>query len=90
MVFCSPQTLPNGDVRDVVTEYRDPQGPDPQHLVNPLDVHNTSRVNEVENVHMHHVVPISGVNGAGMPNDEDSMVQKTLLALMADVNNQQH
>ncbi|KAK9195738.1 hypothetical protein WN943_003863 [Citrus x changshan-huyou] len=39
---------------------------------------------------MHHVVPISGVNGAGMPNDEDSMVQKTLLALMADVNNQQH
>ena len=89
MVFCSPKTLPNGDVRDVVTKHKDRQGPNPQHLVDPLNVHNTSGVNEVENAHIHHVVPMSEVDGAGMSDNDDSIVQKMLLALMADVNDQQ-
>ena len=55
----------------------------------PPDVHNTSHVKEIENAHTHLVVPMSDVDGDGMSDDEDSMVQETPLTLMADVNGQQ-
>ncbi|KAK9204200.1 hypothetical protein WN943_014458 [Citrus x changshan-huyou] len=69
------------DVRKVATKHRDRQGPDPQHLADSQDVHNISCVKEVGNAHTHPAVPMSGVDGDGMSDDEDSMVQETPLAL---------
>lgn len=73
----------------MATKHIDRQGPDPQHLADPQDVHNISCVKEVGNAHTHPAVPMSGVDGDGMSDDEDSMVQETPLALMDDVNGQQ-
>ena len=72
--FCSSQTLFSGDVRDMANAHRYQQLPDPQLLIDPLDDHNTSHVNEVENPHIHPVVPMSGVDGVEMSDNEDSMV----------------
>ncbi|KAK9190854.1 hypothetical protein WN943_019464 [Citrus x changshan-huyou] len=52
--------------------------------------HNTSHVNEVKNPHIHPAMPMSGVDGVGMSDNEDLMVQETPLALMTDVSDQQH
>ncbi|KAK9190246.1 hypothetical protein WN943_018848 [Citrus x changshan-huyou] len=86
VVFCSSQTLVNGDVREVATEHRERQGPDPQHLADPLDAQNSFRVKEVGNTHTHPAVPMSGVDEDGMA--KDSMVQETPLPLMDDATGQ--
>ncbi|KAK9193105.1 hypothetical protein WN944_003802 [Citrus x changshan-huyou] len=90
VVFCSPQTSPPGIVRDEVTEYRTRQEPDPQHMADPPDVHTTPCVNEVENAQTQPVQPLSSVEAAGMSDDEDLMVQETLMASMDDINGEQY
>lgn len=74
----------------MVTEHRDRQGPNPHHLVNPSNDHNTSLANEVENAHIYHVVLMSGVDETRMSDDDDSMVQETPLAMMAHVHGQRY
>lgn len=78
-----------GDVREVATEHIERQRSDPQHLADPPDDQNTLRVKECGNAHTYLVVPMSGVDGDGMADDEDLMVQETPLALMDDVTGQQ-
>ncbi|KAK9208090.1 hypothetical protein WN944_000444 [Citrus x changshan-huyou] len=70
VVFCSPPTLLNGDVREVATDHIERQGPDPQHLVDPPDDHNTSRVKEGGHVCNHPTVPMNGMDGDEMTDDE--------------------
>ncbi|KAK9209900.1 hypothetical protein WN944_002269 [Citrus x changshan-huyou] len=89
MVFCAPQTLLNGDVREVATDHIERQGPDPQHLADPPDDQNTSRVKECGNACNHPAVSMSGVDGDGMTDDGISMVHEMPLALMDDVSGQQ-
>ena len=78
------------NVRDAAIEHRARQGPDPQHTSDPPDARNTSCVNEVENAHTHPEQSTSGVDEAGMSDEEESMVQETPMALMADINDQQN
>ena len=73
----------------MATEHIERQGPDPQHLVDPPDDQNTLRAKEGGNAYTHPAVPMSGVDGDGMADDEDSMVQETQLALMDYVIEQQ-
>ena len=56
----------------------------------PPDVHTTPCVNEVATAQTQPVQPLSSVEAAGMSNDEDSMVQETLMASMDDINGQQY
>lgn len=90
VVFCSSQTLSQEDVRGVVTEHWDRQGPNPHHLVDLSNDHSTSLANEVENAHIHHVVLMSRVDETRMSDDDDSMVQETPLAMMAPVHGQRY
>lgn len=59
-------------------------------MADPPNVHHTSFVNEVETAQTQHVQPTSGVEAAGMSDDEDSMVPETPMASMADINSQQY
>lgn len=86
---CSSQTLPNGDERDVTAEHIERQGPDPQQVADPPDDQTIHRVNEGDSAHNHPVVPINGVDGDGMVENEVEMVQETPLAWMEEVLGQQ-
>ncbi|XP_024041874.1 uncharacterized protein LOC127898858 [Citrus sinensis] len=78
-----------GTSREVATDHIERQGSDPQPLADPPNNHNTSRVKEGGHVCNHPDVPMSGMDGDGMTDDEISMVQETPLALMDDVSGQQ-
>ena len=88
MVFCSSQTLPNGDIKEVAMDHIERQGPDPQHLADPPDDQNTIRMMEGGNAHTLPTVPMIDDDGDEMADDEDSIVQEMPLALIEDVTGQ--
>lgn len=89
VVFCSSQSLFPGDGRDVDTEQRDRPNINPQLLADPPDAHTIPVVKEVEKQQIHPDGFISGVDGFDMSEEDESMVQETPSALMADINSQQ-
>ena len=89
MVVCSSQTLPNDNERDVTVDHIERQGPDPQPVADPPEDQTIHRVNECDIAHNHPAVPMNGVVGDGMAEDEVEMVQETPLAWMDDVLGQQ-
>ncbi|KAH9769017.1 DUF4283 domain-containing protein [Citrus sinensis] len=90
VIFCSPQTVHPREGKDVFIEHRARQGPDPQHTSDPPDDRNTACDNVVEKTYTHPEQSMSGAEEAGMSEEEESMVQETPLALMADINDQQN
>ncbi|KAK9207991.1 hypothetical protein WN944_000342 [Citrus x changshan-huyou] len=86
---CSSQTFPNGDERDVTAEHIERQGPNPQQVADPPDDQTIHRGNEGDSAHNHPVVPMNGVDGDGLVENEVEMVQETPLAWMDDVLGQQ-
>lgn len=89
VVFCSSQSISPREGRDVATEQRNNPIINPQPLEDPPDSFTIPGVKEMEKQHIHSDGVINGVDGLEMSEDEDSMVQETPLALMADVNSQQ-
>lgn len=89
VVFCSSQSLPPGDARNMDIEHRDKMKINPQLQADPPDAHTIPVVKGVEKQHIHPDGCISGVDGLEMSDDDDLMVQETLSAMMADVNSQQ-
>ncbi|KAK9181331.1 hypothetical protein WN944_024468 [Citrus x changshan-huyou] len=90
VVFCSPPALPPGDGRDVDIEHRARQGTDPQHTSDLPDFRNTKCANTGENARTHPEQSRSGTDEAAMSEEEETMVQETPMALMADIIDQQH
>ncbi|KAK9226373.1 hypothetical protein WN943_011420 [Citrus x changshan-huyou] len=90
VVFCSPQALPPGDGRDVDIEHRDRQGTDPQHTSDPPDFRNTKCAITGENALTLPKQSRSGADEAAMSEEEETMVQEMLMALMADIIDQQN
>ena len=85
VVFCTTQDSLYGDVGEAASEHRDQLGLEFKHLSDPPDAHNTPRVND-GNGQAHQAVVMGENDGEEMSEEEDSMVEETPLALMADVN----
>ena len=77
-----------GDVRDAVSEHGARQGPNPQHTSDPSGARNQACANAVENSHTHLEQSTCGTEEAGMSEEEESMIQETPMALMANINDQ--
>lgn len=86
MVFCASQTFPSGEVSNAVSEHRTRQGPDPQHTSDPPDARNKACVNAALDSQTHLAQPMGETEEAGMSEEEESMIQETPIALMADIN----
>ena len=66
-------------------EHIERQGPDPQQVADPPNDQTIHQVNEGDSAHNHPVVPMNGVDGDAMVENEVEMVQETHLAWMDDV-----
>ena len=83
VVFCSPQTLPPEDGRDLDIEHRARQGTDPHHTSDPPDAQNMNDAITVGKAFTHPEQSRNGANEAEMSEEEESMVQETYMELMA-------
>lgn len=82
VVACPSQSHVSGDGRDMVTDHRDRQEPDPHQLADPPDNHGNVHTTALATSCLLPAIPMSGVDEVGMSDDEGQMVHETPLAMM--------